>query len=461
MTYDLLRLPLQRWRQWTKGTINQRIFRAAVTVSFMTGVVTLGFVVKEVIVAAWFGTSDDLDALLIAFLVPWTTLNIVSGAFGGAVIPAFVQIRNHQGQEAAQEFFSRLITLSLLFLSGATLLLAAGGPWLLQLFTTGFSPAKFALTRWLYYVLLPILLVGSMSQMWTAVLNAGERFMLAALAPAAGPVVSVVALMLAGRAWGIFALAAGLTLGYLVELVLVGSAVRLHGLRLMPGRFVLNGTALHVINQYFHLGLAILLMSCINLTNQALAAAMGPGSVSTLSYASKLLGPLLALGPTALGSAVLPYFSILAGKGDPESTAHTLRTYVILVLLATVPISLGLCLFSEPLIRIIFQRGAFTVEDTALVAGVQAITAFQLPFLSLMTLGIRMLSAVGRNSTVALIAVFTVALNAGLNFLLIPSFGLKGIAMATCFAYTAACGVTFLAIRLAGHRGHAIAPFDG
>lgn len=456
MAYNFMRIPIERWRQWTNGTIIQRIFRAAVIVSFMTGLVTLGFVLREIVVAAWFGTSGELDAFLIAFLIPWTTLNIIAGAFGGSVIPVFIRVRDQEGQESAQELFSRLMTLSVVFLSVATLILAVGGPWLLKLFSLGFSPAKAALTVRLFYILLPILLMGATSQMWAAVLNAGEKFMMAALAPVAGPLMAVCALVTAGSSWGIFALAAGTTCGYLLELVLVGSALRIHGLRLIPGRFVFDRTARRVTSEYFHLCAALLLMNCINLINQALAASLGPGSVSALTYAGKLIGPIIALGPVALGSAALPYFSVLAGRGDRKSAEHTLRTSVILVLVTTIPISLALCVFSEPLIRIIFQRGAFTPEDTPVVAAVQAIFAFQLPFFSLMTLGIKVLSAAGRNSTIARIALFDAALNGALVYVLIQFLGLKGIALATSLTFAAGAGLTFLAIRMAGYRGDAV-----
>jgi putative peptidoglycan lipid II flippase len=448
MARELLKICVARWHEWSNGTINQRIFRAALTVSSMTVVVAFAYFLRELIVAGWFGTGDEVDAFLTAFLIPWATMLIMAGAFSGAVIPSLIRIREQEGKQAAQRFSSQLMGLSAAILLAATLGLAMAGPWLIKLFGSGFGPGKFALTRSLFHVLLPILFLGGMSRMLAALLNAEERFAMAALFPVAGPLGGILGIVVGGKTWGISALAVGTTCGYFLEFLAVGIASREYGLRLLPCWFGMDRTTRHVVGEYGYLVLAILLQYGVALTDQALAASLSSGSVAVLSYGSKIVGSLVGLGMAALEVAALPYFAILAGKGDLRSTQHTIKTYAVLVLVATIPLTVILSVFSEPVIRILFQRGAFTAEDTALVAGVQAYWALQLPFYSLMMLGFRALSAAGRNSILARISLFNAVLNAILGYALSGAMFIKGIALATVISFAAGMVITYLVIHM-------------
>ena len=447
MPRELLKVLVARWRQWRGGTINQRIFRAALTVFFMTAVVTLGYVLRELIIAGWFGTGDDVDAFLIAFLIPWTTLNIMSGAFSGSVIPSLIRIKEHEGEDAAQRFSAQVVALSAVVLLAGTLALATAGPWLLKLFGSGFGPEKLALTRSLFYTLLPVLFLGGMGKMLAGLLNAEERFAAPAIVPVIGPLTAVAAVVAGGGRWGIFALAFGTTCGYFLEFLAVGFASKQYGLRAFPRWSGMDGATRRVAGEYGYLMMAILLQNAVVVTDQALAASLGSGSVAALNYGSKLIGSLMGLGVSAL-DATLPYFSILAGTGDRRSTQHTLRTYSALALAATIPVTVVLGLFSEPIIRFVFQRGVFTAEDTWLVAGVQSYWALQLPFFALMALGFRALSALGRNSTLTRITLFIAIVNGILAYFLASYMSVAGIALATSISYATGMMLTYVVIRM-------------
>jgi putative peptidoglycan lipid II flippase len=447
MAREFFKICVARWHEWSNGTINQRIFRATLTISSMTAVVAFAYFMRELIIAGWFGTGDEVDAFFTAFLIPWATVLIMAGAFSGAVIPSLIRIREQEGRGAAQRFSSQLMGLSAAILLAATLALAMAGPWLIKLFGSGYGPEKLALTGSLFHVLLPILFLGGMSKMLAAILNAEERFAMAALFPVAGPLGGVLGIVVGGKTWGILALALGTTCGYFVEFLAVSIASREYGVKLLPHWFGMDKTTRHVVGEYGYLVLAILLQYAVPLTDQALAASLSSGSVSVLSYGSKIVGSLVGLGMAALEAAALPYFAILAGKGDLKSTQHTIKTYAVLVLIATIPLTVVLSVFSEPVIRILFQRGAFTGEDTALVAGVQTYWALQLPFYSLMLLGFRALSASGKNSVLARISLFNAVLNAILGYALSATMLVQGIALATVISFAAGMTITYLVIR--------------
>ena len=96
-----------------------------------------------------------------------------------------------------------------------------------------------------------------------------------------------------------------------------------------------------VTRQYGSMVAGAFLMSSTVLVDQAMAAMLGPGSVSTLNFGNKVVSFLLTVGSaTALGTAVLPHFSRMVAQSDWLEVRHTLRTYVRLILLTTVPLTL-------------------------------------------------------------------------------------------------------------------------
>ena len=97
---------LDFWNKLTSGSTNRQIFGAAVTVGIGTGLVKVASVGKELVVAWKFGTAGDLDAFLIALVVPFLITNVIASSFNAALIPTYIRVREQSGIKAAQKLFS-------------------------------------------------------------------------------------------------------------------------------------------------------------------------------------------------------------------------------------------------------------------------------------------------------------------------------------------------------------------
>ena len=179
-------------------------------------------------------------------------------------------------------------------------------------------------------------------------------------------------------------------------------------------------------------------MGGTTLVDQAMATPLGQGSVSALNYGIKLSSLILQTGALAVGTAVLPYFSRMIAHEDWRAVRSTLRTYLGLAILASTAMSLFLILFSTPLVRLLFERGAFTAEDTALVSQIQALYALQIPFYIGGIIMVRLISAMKANYLLTIGAVVSLVLNIVLNLLFIEWFGVAGIALSTSGVYLVA-----------------------
>jgi len=426
---------LDYWNRLTHGSTTRKIFCAATVIALFTLVTQLASVAKELTVAAWFGTADALDAFLIAFLVPTFVINVVAGSFTAAFMPTFIRVSEERGPNAALELMANVLAWSMGLLIVVSLLMAFLAPLYLPILSLGFSPDKLQLTRSLLLLLLPVIFFKGLSYLWAGVLNAGERFALPAVAPVFVPLFAIVLILMRGKAWGIFALVFGTVIGFGIETLSIGYALKLRGISLRP-RFRSIGPDMRiVIGQYLPMIAGGLLMGSTELVDKAMAGALASGSVASLNYGNKVIVLILGLATSAIGTAILPYFSRMVGKKSWDDIRKTLNFYLLLIFAFTVPLALLIFWFSVPLVSIIFQRGAFTADDTRIVASVQAFFSFQIPFYIAGIMLARLVSSLRANHILMWAALLNIIANVGFNILFIYLIGLKGIALSTSLVY--------------------------
>lgn len=432
----MLKKQIVRWNVWQAASTNRRIFSAMLIVAIMTGAAKLATVVKELVVAGYFGTGEMVDAFLLAFLLPMFAINVLAGSFSAAMMPVYISIRDNEGMAAAHKLFSSVMLLAVLFLIVAACVLAALAPVLLSLLGSGFSEQTMALTQSIYYWLLPVLVLTGIGHLYATAINAGERFAVVALAPAIAPVFAVVFLLLLVNEWGIYALVAGTVIGAAVELVILAWAATKKGIPLLPHWRGMTVEVRTVMGQYTPMIAGAFLMSSTVLVDQAMAAMLQSGSVATLNYANKVVALIVGVAAMALGTAVLPHFSRMVAAKNWVDIRHTFRTYARLILLISLPLTLVLFLFSEAIIGFLFERGAFSADDTRLVGQVQAFFVLQIPFYILAILTVRLISSLGANHILMWGACISLPLNILLNYIFMKWLGVAGIALSTFCVYT-------------------------
>jgi putative peptidoglycan lipid II flippase len=427
------------WPAKADNSPNRKIFQAALIISFLTLVAKGGATIKELLVARAFGRSDPLDAFLIAYLLPSFVLGLVTGSLSSALLPALVAARQKQGAEAAQRLFSSMMFLTMLALGLVALLLGLLAPYYLPFLGSNFSPAKLALTRRLLYALLPVVLFNGAAALATCALNAREKFALPALAPLLTPLATILFIVLAGGRLGPFALAGGLVAGSILEAALLLQAMRVADMRFAVTWSGLTPDVRGVLGQYVPVVMAAFLIGGTSLVDQSMAAMLQPGSVAALSYGNRIIGVALSIGAAALSTAAFPYFSKMAAQNDWSACRHTLRRYTLLAALSSLPFTLLLMVFSPLLVRVLFQRGAFTAADTNLVSWVQICYAAQVPFYVCNLLFARFLSSARRNDVLMYVAGASLVADIILNLVLMRVLGIAGIALATSLTFALSC----------------------
>ena len=431
------------WKKLTSGSTNRKIFGAAMIVATGTLFVKVAAMFKEIVVAWKFGTGDALDAFLIALLVPSFITTVIASSFKTALIPTYMQVLEKQGKKAAQKLFSgvSLASISLLIITTALVLLLT--PLYLPLITGGFSKEKLDLTFWLTYAMSPLVLLSGIQILWGGVLNAGEHFALVAISPIITPVISII-FLLTSETWGSFSLAAGLICGVVAEIVILGVALKRQGISIFPKWYGFNPEFIQVATQYTPTVAASFLMCSAGIINQSMAAMLDPGSVAALSYGNRIVSLPILLVTTGLNAAVVPYFSKMIATKDWMGVNHTLKRYLKLIFLTTIPLTVVVILFSKLIVSILFQRGSFTANDTELVAHIQNFYALQIPFYISAIFVVDVIASLRKNYILMWGSGLNLVANVAGNLIFMHFLGAKGIALSTSCVYLISFSFLFL-----------------
>jgi putative peptidoglycan lipid II flippase len=420
-----------RWRRLSTGSVNRQVFGATLLVGAFTLLIKVISLGKESFVAASFGTGSAYDAFIIALLLPNTLTAILSGSLNAALIPTYIELQEQRDPVTAQRLYTTILMWNTVLLVGLTLVMAATAGFWLPILASRFDPAQLALTRHLLYASLPMVIVVGFSTTWGAILNAGQRFAVVALAPAMQPLGIILLLGLFARSWGIWALLSGTLLGVALEALLVGAALARRGHPLLPRWHGVSEAFRKVRAQYGACIAASFLVNGMFLVDQGFASTLGPRSNSALAYGSKLVSLVLSLGAAALGTAILPQLSRMAALRDWSGIRRFLRTYTALILAVTVPATLLLAVLSNFIVRTMYQHGSFNAADTALVVRIQVFYLLRIPFATCGVLVTRTLTALRANHFLTVASVGSFVINAVLDYLFIQTYGIAGITLST------------------------------
>jgi putative peptidoglycan lipid II flippase len=425
-------------------SVDARIARAAVVSGGLSAGVKGAAFAKEILVAAIFGVSQQLDAYLIALMLVGVPQGIIVNAVQWTLVPEFVNVELNRGRAPARLLLRQVISLALIAQLGLLVLGAALLPWLLPHLTAAFDDQGLVALRngllllGLYYFASGPLLIGY------AILQARHRFVANGAIPVITPVVIVVLLVLHPAAIA-ETLALGMALGFVAELIVVQWMLTKEGLTLAPTRGPFDLIGRPFLRSVAKLSAATTALSLLLLVEQAAAARIGVGAVSTLGYAFKLPALVAALAVVAIWTAVFPYFTEMLVRGQIEQCRATLRRCAVWVCASGTALAAILIVSSEPIVRLFFLRGAFSERDAAAVTLAQQAYLVQLPGALLLALSLRLLLARGRSELVlatyaSQLALFVAAIMVGLAYARSPAV----IALASSFAVTIAAALAFL-----------------
>jgi len=348
------------------------LLRAAAGISGLTMLSRVSGLVRDLLIARYFGAGLEMDAFTVAFRIPNLLRRLFAeGAFAQAFVPIFAEVKILQGVERTRSLLSHVASGLFWVLLALSILGVVGAPLLVMVIATGFRhSAAFdlatLLTRWMF----PYILFMSLIACSGGVLNAFGRFAVPAFTPVLLNVSMIALTLLAGRTLEppILVLALAVLLGGALQLAIqvpalarIGMLPRLSGVR----RSFADAGVRRILRQMLPAVFAVSVAQLSLIINTNIASHLGTGSNSWLYYADRLMELPTALLGVAIATVLLPTLSSAHATGDAQHYRKLLDWGLRLTCLLALPAALGLAILADGLVGALFEGGRFSALDVA------------------------------------------------------------------------------------------------
>lgn len=435
------------------------LLRAASTVSLLTLASRITGLGRELVMAAMFGAGAWTDAFQAAFRIPNMLRRLFAeGAFSQAFVPLLGNTRARDGDESTKALVSAVATVLFWALLVTCLVGIVVSPVIVWLMASGLQQfdAAVLMTRWMF----PYIGFVSLVALSAGVLNTWKHFAV----PAASPVLLNLSMIGAGwwlspwfKRWGIepiYAMAAGVMLGGVLQLAVQLPALRRVGVVPRIGltwgklRDAWHHPGVHVVMKKMApalLGVSVAQLSLM--INTQIASHIGVGAVSWLTYADRLMEFPTGLLGVALGVVLIPQLSAAQGKGDSAEYSAMLDWGLRLTLLLALPCAVALLVFAQPLVALLYQRGAFTAMDVLQTE--RALMAYGVGLLGLIAVKVLAPGFYARQElrTPVKIAVGVLIATQLLNLVFVPWLGHAGLALSISLGALINSALLFIGLR--------------
>jgi len=446
---------------------------AQASVARATGVLALGNITsrilglaREIALTNLFGASRAVDAFNFAILVPKTLYDLlIAGHVNSAIIPVLSEVVTRDGAAAFWRLVSILFSLITVVVSLISLLLIAFAPQVISVISSGSDAPTQALATDLLRLIAPALIFLSLFAVLSGALYALRSFSLPAFAGAIFNGGVVIGTILLAPVVGIQAAAFGWLFGALAQLVLLfpalfskpvrGGAISAPIPRLRLTLDWRNPAIRRIARLYAPVLASLVIDTFVRTFSYNLASQTGVGGVSYMNWATTLIQFPQGLVATAISIAILPTLARQAALRDADGERdfkNTLGLGLRLSITLMIPAVVGLFVLAIPIIRLIFEGGAFNAVDTQITALALRLYLVGLPFAAVDLLLVYAFYARQDTLTPALVGLISLILYTIVALVLLPTYGLFSLMIADSvkhITHTLMCGL-ILSIRLGG-----------
>jgi putative peptidoglycan lipid II flippase len=446
--------------------MSSRLARSAGLISIATLASRILGLVRDSVLASYFGASASMqmDAYNVAFRVPNLLRDLFAeGAMTAAFVPTFTRTIAERGRDQAWRLGNSVInTLVLITIVLVAVGIAFSVP-ITALIAPEFAaiPGKLELTADLTRLMLPFLTTVAVAVAMMGMLNSLRQFFIPSLSPAMfniATILCVVALVPVLQAFdrpAIIAVALGTLAGGVGQIVLQWPALRRQGFRYRPVIDFKDPELRHVLRMMVPGTLGVAAVNINVLVNTYLATGEGQGAVSWLGYAFRLMYLPIGLFGVAIATAALPDVSRHAAAADTAAIRRTVSAALRMMLMLNVPAMVGLMVLAEPIVALIYQRGAFTSADTSATAAALMFYAPGLLGYSAVKIASPTFYSLRDSRTPVIVSVLSVLANLVMNLALVRVMGFAGLALGTALAamFNAGALLWLLRRRIGGFGG--------
>jgi putative peptidoglycan lipid II flippase len=423
-----------------------------------TGLSRIAGLGREVVQASFFGTSQAFSAFTVASQVPNLFSNLFSqAALSAAFVPVFTELIQQGRRREAVRLASSLFWLILLVLGALTVVWLAVAGLVIPLFTGTLSASATALTTDLSRVLFPVVLLLSLTGLLVGILQSYDHFTIPAFAPVVWNVVIVVGLVfLHGRFHGqdqVYAYAIAWLIATVVQMLLIAWAVRRINFRFTFALDAHDRRVREVLILFIPVTLSIGIINLDVFINVGLGALVSPHAPAAINDAFRIYMLPQGVFSVAVSTVLFPTLARLGNARNVGGMRRTLGNGIRQINLLLIPSAALMAVLATPIVRLVYQRGAFGAYSTHLTSLALFWFAFSLPFAGVNLLLGRTFFALKRPWIPTKLAAMNMVVDIVVSFALYKPLGIQGLVIGTVAANVVMTWLQLRRLRI-GFNGH-------
>lgn len=385
---------------------------------------------RELVLASAYGATMYSDAYLVSMNIPGVIFAGIGTAIGTTFIPVYFEVYNNLGEERARKFTNNVFNIVVLLCIILSILGLIFIEPLVKLFAYGFNEETFNITvNFTKILMLGIVFIGA-SNIFTAYLQVKNNFIIPGIISLPYNVIIIISIILSTKydhyvmIWGtligiisqfIFQIPFAIKYSYTYKIVLNLKDKYIKKVICLLGP-VFIGVAVNQIN---------------TMVDRTLASGLVEGSISALNYSSKLNTFIMALFISSVSTVIYPMLSKLSAENDKEKFVSSIVRCINIIILLVVPITIGAIILSNPIVELLFQRGAFDSRATDMTATALSFYSFGLIGFGLRDILCKVFYSLKDTKTPMINGALAMVLNIILNIILVKLMGYAGLALAT------------------------------
>jgi putative peptidoglycan lipid II flippase len=411
--------------------------------SIATGLSRVAGLVREIVAASYFGTTGAASAFTLAFQIPNLVRALVAdAALSSAFVPVFTDLLEQRKRREAYALASALAGLLLVALGAITVVFIAFAPMIVPPFTGHeFTQALDTLTIGLSRVLFPIVVLLGLNGLVVGVLNAHDHFAIPAIAPLVWNVVIIAGLVgLAPLFHGddrLYAYAIGVVAGTLVQLLMCLPALRRIGFPMRISLDWRDPRIRRVLALMLPVSISIGLINVFVLINSLLGSLVSKEAPRAIDAAFRIYMLPQGMFSVAVATVVFPALARLASRGDHAGLRDMVGSGTRQIALLLVPSAAITFVLAEPIVRLVYERDAWTPDSTRLTAEALLWFSLSLPFAGINLLQTRTFFSLQRPWLPTATALGSLVVNAAVSLALYKPLGIGGIVLGTAVSSAA------------------------
>lgn len=389
---------------------------------------------REKALAQFFGTAMIADVFLIAFQIPMTFTNVVSGATANGYIPIYDNVKSKSDKNGADDFTANLVNITLVFTFLISIIGVIFAEPLVKVMARGFENEELRLCVFMTRTAIFSIAATSVFSIFKAYLQINRKFIISVAHAIVMNIIIIIAMYIAYKTKTSY-LAYGILIAFVFQYIIFIPYIKKCGYKHSLKFNLKDENFKKLLNMIIPVLISTSVIELNFIISKSIASSLFTGAISTLNYAYKLQSFVTGIVITSITTAVYPEMARLGALKDMEGLKKHISEAFFTMALLVMPASIGLFLFAEPIVKLLFLGGAFGKQDAYITSVVLSFYAFGIIGIGIREILSRVYYSLMNTKIPVINSVVMVVINVILSIILSKLWGIRGLAIATSASF--------------------------